>query len=239
MRILLIEDDKSVAMAIDRLLTSQGFLCDIASLGASGAELGKQREYDIVVLDLKLPDIDGLDVLHRLRAAKVDTPVLILSGLDSPALKAKALNIGADDYLAKPFDQHEFLARVRAVVRRTRERIEPIVRTGKISVHLDLRVVEVAGRPVHLTDKEFTALELLARRKGKTVRKEAFLEHFYGGIDVRDARIVNVFVCKLRKKLASASGGENYIATEWGQGYLLRDFPPERSTDRSPLRAAA
>ncbi len=226
MRVLLVEDDSSTAKSIELMLRAEGFICDTTDLGEDGLEIGKLYDYDIIVLDLMLPDIDGYEVLRRLRAAKVQTPVLILSGLTEPDKKIKGLGFGADDYLTKPFDRGELVARVQAIVRRAKGHAAPVIRTGKLAVNLDARTVEVDGRPVHLTGKEYGILELLSLRKGTTLTKEMFLNHLYGGMDEPELKIIDVFVCKLRKKLASATGGATYIETVWGRGYVLRD-PPE------------
>jgi two-component system cell cycle response regulator CtrA len=177
-----------------------------------------------------LPDIDGYEVLRRMRAAKIDTPILILSGLSGLDDKLKGLGFGADDYLTKPFDKRELVARIQAIVRRSKGHSESIIRTGKIAVNLDARTVEVEGQPLHLTGKEYGILELLSLRKGTTLTKEMFLNHLYGGMDEPELKIIDVFVCKLRKKLANATGGDNYIETVWGRGYMLRD--PEMAGEK-------
>jgi two-component system cell cycle response regulator CtrA len=205
------------------MLRGEGFVCDTTDLGEDGLEIGKLYDYDIIVLDLMLPDIDGYEVLRRLRAAKIQTPVLILSGLSEPDQKIKGLGFGADDYLTKPFDKGELIARIQAVVRRAKGHAASVIRTGRLSVNLDTRTVEVDGSPVHLTGKEYGILELLSLRKGTTLTKEMFLNHLYGGMDEPELKIIDVFICKLRKKLAEATGGENYIETVWGRGYVLRE----------------
>lgn len=229
MRVLLVEDDASTARSIEMALASEGIVCDIAELGEEGLEIGKIYDYDIIILDLMLPDLDGYEVLRRLRAAKVKTPILILSGLTAPDQKIKGLGIGADDYLTKPFNKGELIARIQAVVRRSKGHSESIIRTGKLAVNLDTRTVEIDGGVIHLTSKEYGILELLSLRKGSTLTKEMFLNHLYGGIDEPELKIIDVFVCKLRKKLSDESGGENYIETVWGRGYVLKD----------PVRTAA
>jgi two-component system, cell cycle response regulator CtrA len=172
-----------------------------------------------------LPDIDGYEVLRRLRAARVNTPILILSGLNEMDSKLKGLGFGADDYLTKPFDRRELIARIQAIVRRSKGHSESVIKTGRLAVNLDTRTVEIAGQPLHLTGKEYAILELLALRKGTTLTKEMFLNHLYGGMDEPELKIIDVFICKLRKKLAAATDGENYIETVWGRGYVLRDLP--------------
>lgn len=226
MRVLLVEDDPSTAKAIELSLASEGIICDTTELGEEGLEVGKLYDYDIIILDLMLPDIDGYEVLRRFRAAKINTPILILSGLSGPDQKIKGLGYGADDYLTKPFNKGELIARIQAIVRRSKGHSESIIRTGKLMVNLDTRAVEVDNKPLHLTSKEYGIVELLSLRKGSTLTKEMFLNHLYGGIDEPELKIIDVFVCKLRKKLQDASGGENYIETVWGRGYVLKDPEP-------------
>ena len=232
MRVLLVEDDSATAKSIEMMLKSEGYVCDCTDLGEDGLEIGKLYDYDLIVLDLMLPDIDGYEVLRRLRAAKVQTPILILSGLSEPDHKVKGLGFGADDYLTKPFDKDELVARIQAIVRRSKGYSESVIKTGQLSVNLDTRTVEVNSHPLHLTGKEYGILELLSLRKGTTLTKEMFLNHLYGGMDEPELKIIDVFVCKLRKKLSSATGGENYIETVWGRGYVLRD--PLGSADDQP-----
>ncbi|MBT6108903.1 MAG: response regulator transcription factor, partial [Rhodospirillales bacterium] len=167
--------------------------------------------------------------------AKVRTPVLILSGLTESENKVKGLGSGADDYLTKPFNRDELLARIQAIVRRSAGHSQSIIDTGKLSVNLDAQTVDVDGTPIHLTGKEYGILELLSLRKGTTLTKEMFLNHLYGGMDEPELKIIDVFICKLRKKLSLATDGENYIETVWGRGYALRD-PDEED---QPLQAEA
>ncbi len=223
MRVLLVEDDTSVAKSIELMLQAESFIVDTTDLGEDGLEIGKLYDYDIIILDLMLPDIDGYEVLRRLRAARVTTPILILSGLSELDHKIKGLGFGADDYLTKPFDRRELVARIHAIIRRSKGHSDSVIRTGKLTVNLDARTVEVDGSPLHLTGKEYGILELLSLRKGTTLTKEMFLNHLYGGMDEPELKIIDVFVCKLRKKLAQAAGGDNYIETVWGRGYVLRD----------------
>jgi two-component system cell cycle response regulator CtrA len=235
MRVLLVEDDSNTAQSIELILKSEGYIVDSTDLGEDGLEIGKLYDYDIIILDLMLPDIDGYEVLRRLRSAKVSTPILILSGLSELDNKIKGLGFGADDYLTKPFDRRELMARIQAIVRRSKGHSDSVIKTGRLTVNLDSRMVDVDGAPLHLTGKEYGILELLSLRKGTTLTKEMFLNHLYGGMDEPELKIIDVFVCKLRKKLSQATSGENYIETVWGRGYVLRD--PE--TERTPVRKAA
>jgi len=223
MRVLLVEDDAATAASVETMLRKDNFVVDTTDLGEDGLEIGKLYDYDIILLDLMLPDIDGYEVLRRLRAARVRTPILILSGLAELDAKLKGLGFGADDFVTKPFDRRELIARIHAIVRRSKGHAASTIRTGKLVVNLDSHVVEAEGQPLHLTGKEYGILELLSLRKGTTLTKEMFLNHLYGGIDEPELKIIDVFVCKLRKKISEATGGDHYIETVWGRGYVLRD----------------
>src|SRR3984957_4897466 len=223
MRVLLIEDNNHMARSIELMLRSEGLYVYTTDLGEEGLDLGKMYDYDIVVLDLQLPDMSGFEVLKALRVAKVQTPVLILSGNAIVEAKVKALGFGADDYMTKPFHKDELVARIQAVVRRSKGHSQSVIITGKLTVNLDAKTVEVDSQRVHLTGKEYQMLELLSLRKGTTLTKEMFLNHLYGGMDEPELKIIDVFICKLRKKLAAAIDGDNYIETVWGRGYVLRD----------------
>lgn len=233
MRVLLVEDDTTTSKSIEMMLTSAGMVLDTTDLGEDGLEIGQLYDYDIIILDLMLPDMDGYEVLKGLRAAKVETPVLILSGLTEAENKVKGFGTGADDYLTKPFNKDELIARIHAIVRRSKGHAESIIRTGKMAVNLDGRTVNVGEKSVHLTGKEYGILELLSLRKGTTLTKEMFLNHLYNGMDEPELKIIDVFVCKLRKKLAKASEDETYIHTVWGRGYVLRD--PENKASAETL----
>jgi two-component system cell cycle response regulator CtrA len=174
------------------------------------------------VLDLILPDIEGFEVVRRMRISRNDTPVLILSGLTRPQAKVKGLGLGADDFITKPFDKAELLARLQAIIRRSKGFSQPSLRVGPLLLNLDSHDVSVDDQPVHLTGKEYAILELLVLRKGMVLTKEAFLNHLYGGMDEPEMKIIDVFICKLRKKLAIA-GADNLIGTVWGRGYMIRE----------------
>ena len=223
MRVLLIDSDVVLTQAIETMLKSGGMVVDTADQGEDGFEIGKLYDYDIILLDLMLPDIDGLEVLRKLRRARVETPVLIVSSLGQPESKVKALSCSADDYLTKPFNKGELVARIHAIVRRSKGHAHSVIQTGRLTVDVAARSAAVGGQPLHLTGKEYGMLELLSLRKGTTLTKEMFLNHLYGGMDEPELKIVDVFICKLRKKLATATGGESYIETVWGRGYVLRD----------------
>jgi two-component system, cell cycle response regulator CtrA len=235
MRILLIEDDRATAQSMALMLKSKDFNVYTTDLGEEGVDLGKLYDYDIILLDLNLPDMSGFEVLRSLRVSKVKTPILILSGLAGIEDKVRGLGFGADDYMTKPFHKDELVARIHAIVRRSKGHAQSVIQTGDLVVNLDTKTVEVNGARVHLTSKEYQMLELLALRKGTTQTKEMFLNHLYGGMDEPEIKIIDVFICKLRKKLANASDGKDYIETVWGRGYVLREpseeeargFPPD------------
>jgi two-component system cell cycle response regulator CtrA len=210
MRVLLIEDDSATAQSIELMLESESFNVYATHLGEEGIDLGKLYDYDIVLLDLNLPDMSGFQVLWSLRVSKVKTPILILSGLAGIQDKVKGLGFGADDYMTKPFHKNELVARIHAIVRRSKGHAQSVIQTGDLVVNLDTKMVEIKTEPVCLTAKEYKMLELLALRKGTPITKEMFLNHLYGGMDEPTQKIVDVFVCKLRKKLARASNGNDY-----------------------------
>lgn len=229
MRILLIEDDPATAKSIDMMLTHANLNVYATDLGEEGVDLAKLYDYDLILLDLGLPDMPGHDALKQIRQARIETPILILSGADDTDSKLKGFGFGADDYLTKPFHREELVARIHAIIRRSKGHSQSIIYTGRVAVNLDAKTADVEGAQVHLTGKEYQMLELLSLRKGTTLTKEMFLNHLYGGMDEPELKIIDVFICKLRKKLTEATGGENYIETVWGRGYVLRD--PEPMTD--------
>jgi len=177
--------------------------------------------------------MDGYEIVRRIRAARIDVPVMIVSGLNRPHAKIKGLGAGADDFITKPFDKGELLARVQAIVRRSKGFSQPLLQVGALQLNLESREVVVEGHAIHLTGKEYAILELLILRKGIVLAKESFLNHLYGGMDEPEIKIIDVFICKLRKKLADA-GIRNLIGTVWGRGYILKD----NDTGILPAKAA-
>ena len=228
MRVLLVEDDPTTAKSIEMMLTHANLNVYSTDLGEEGIDLAKLYDYDIILLDLNLPDMTGHDVLRQLRLARIDTPILILTGSDDTENKICGFGFGADDYLTKPLQREELVARIHAIVRRSKGHAQSIIWTGKVAVNLDAKTVEVEGKTVHLTGKEYQMLELLSLRKGTTLTKEMFLNHLYGGMDEPELKIIDVFICKLRKKIAQATDNENYIQTVWGRGYVLKDPEPQQ-----------
>ena len=237
MRILLVEDDPTTSRSIEMMLGSANLNVYSTDMGEEGIDLAKLYDYDLILLDLNLPDINGHEVLKQLRLSRIETPILILSGSDDTENKIRGFGFGADDYMTKPFHRDELIARIHAIVRRSKGHSQSIIRTGSIAVNLDAKSVDVDGKAVHLTGKEYQMLELLSLRKGTTLTKEMFLNHLYGGMDEPELKIIDVFICKLRKKLSVATGGESHIETVWGRGYVLRDPVAEKVSESKLVRA--
>ena len=238
MRILLVEDDPTTARSIELMLTHANYNVYRTDMGEEGIDLAKLYDYDLILLDLDLPDMHGMEVLRQIRMSRVDTPILILTGSDDTESKLRGFGFGADDYMSKPFNRDELVARIQAIIRRSKGHSQSVIRTGEMVVNLDARSVEVGGKSLNLTGKEYQILELLSPRKGTTLTKEMFLNHLYGGMGEPELKIIDVFVCKLRKKLAAALNGESHIETVWGRGYVLRDPVAEGlAAERMALRA--
>ncbi len=236
MRVLLVEDEPVTARAISLLLKADcNAVVEAVDTGEEALEMARHYDYDLVLLDLMLPDIDGLELLRRLRASGQSAPVMVLTGLSRPQAKVQAFNAGADDVMTKPFDRSELVARIKAIVRRSKGHSQPALQVGPMLLDLDTSQVSVDGNPVHLTGKEYAILELLVMRRGMVLTKEIFLNHLYGGLDEPEMKIIDVFICKLRKKLANA-GAPNLIGTVWGRGYIMR--APEAAPERSSPAAA-
>lgn len=225
-RILIVEDEEKIARFVTLELEHEGYQVEHAADGRTAVDLALERDYDLILLDVLLPQLNGMEVLRRVRKHK-DVPVIMVTARDAVMDKVAGLDAGADDYLTKPFDRAELLARIQAVVRRSKGHANSVIRTGDVEVNLDTQTVSVNGETLHLTGKEYGIMELLSLRKGSTLNKDQFLNHLYGGIDEPELKIIDVFICKLRKKLEKASGGKNYIETVWGRGYVLRD-PDEK-----------
>ena len=224
-RILLIEDNPDITRVVQYELEQAGYRVIAAPDGITGLTSARENSPDLVILDLGLPDFDGAEIARRLRKTS-SVPIIILTAMDAVDRKVNLLEAGADDYMTKPFNREELQARIQAIIRRSKGHSQALIRTGEITVNLDARSVEVKGKPVNLTGKEYQILELLSLRKGTTLTKEMFLNHLYGGMDEPELKIIDVFICKLRKKLSEALGGESHIETVWGRGYVLRDPGP-------------
>lgn len=223
MHILIVEDNPAAARALELALLAVGHKATHTTSGEAAVELAELYDYDAILMDLGLDDISGQDALRRLRLRKVTTPVVMVSASADLDSKVVCLAAGADDYVTKPFHKAELIARLTAVVRRARGQADSIIRTGAIALNLNTRSAEVAGAPIHLTPSEYRVLELLSLRKNAVLTKEACLNHLYNGVSEPEIKIIDVFVCKLRKKIAAVNGGDSQIETVWGGGYMLRD----------------
>jgi two-component system cell cycle response regulator CtrA len=228
MHVLLVEDNASAAKSIELILNADGHNVAHTESGEEAVELADLYDYDVILLDLDLDDISGLEALRQLRAKKVQTPVIVLTAEAGVDTKIRMLSAGADDYVTKPYHKGELIARLSAVVRRFRGHSESVIRTGLIALNLNTRQAEVAGQPIHLTPSEYKMLELLSLRKNTVLTKEQCLSHLYNGMSEPEIKIIDVFICKLRKKIAAASGGDAQIETVWGGGYMLRDARDQR-----------
>jgi two-component system cell cycle response regulator CtrA len=224
MRLLVVDDDPVSTALVEAVLLRQGYVVECTDRGEDALELLKLYDFDAALIDLRLPDLDGGALLRRLRSIGSAVPVMIVSGVDDRASRIQALLDGADDYLTKPVDRDELLARLKVLIRRTKGHATSEIRIGRLAVDLASRTVTVEGQPLKVTAKEYGILELLALRRGTTLSKEVFLDHLYGGIDEPEQKIIDVFICKLRKKIQAVGGGPG-IETVWGQGYVLREPP--------------
>ena len=232
MRTLLVEGDLTITRGLLQLFRGHGVVADHAETSNEAFELTRHYDYDIIVIELAAES--GSDLVRRLRNARVGTPVLMLcSGLDSGA-RVRALSAGADDVLAKPFDPAELIARMQAIVRRAKGFAQASLSVGPLTIRQDSHEVTVEGRDVKLTGKEYAILELLVLRRGTVLTKDAFLNHIYGGMDEPEAKIIDVFICKLRKKLGLV-GTDSLIVTVWGRGYMLKE--PSTHASRRPAAA--
>jgi len=223
MRILQIEDDVNTARATSLALTGDGFIVECADNGTDGIARAKRDSFDAIILDLRLPDVSGLEVLRSLRAAEIHTPILVLSGDVSTEARVAVLKAGADDFLPKPYFRDELAARLRAIVRRSAAFSQERILVGKVVVDVASKTASAASNALCLTGREYAMLEFFAQRKGAVLPKSALMAHLYAGREEPDPKIIDVFVCKLRKKLSEATGGQDYIHTVWGCGYRMQE----------------
>jgi two-component system, cell cycle response regulator CtrA len=233
-RVLLIEDDSALAKTVEMALRREGMQVDVTDLGEDGLEIGKLYDHDIIVLDLGLPDLSGHEVLRRMRDSRIKTPVLIMSGDSAVETRLKGLGYGADDFVPKPVDIRELVARIRAISRRAQGHAASVIEVGRLRIDINNKRAETAdGKPVPLTVREFAIVEVLALRKGATVTKDALMAQLYSSeVDEEpEQKIIDVFVHKIRKKIEAATG-EQCIETVWGRGYTMKDPAEVRATPR-------
>lgn len=221
MRVLIIEDEKRLAQNISQvLIENEGYAVDLSFDGIDGLHMAKSSSYDLIVLDLRLPGMHGLDILKTLRAQRNTTPVLILTACDTPSDVVKGLDCGSDDYLTKPFDIGEFVARCKALIRRSYGKANPIMTIGPLIMDTLTRKVTINGKHIILSSMEYHTLEYLALRAGQVVSKEELLEHLYDFNWERFSNVIEVYVSTLRKKI-DPQKKYNLIKTLRGQGYLI------------------
>jgi two-component system, cell cycle response regulator CtrA len=222
MRVLLVDDDPVSTALLEAVLGRQDYVVEAIDQGEEALDMIRTYDFDAMILDLRLPDVDGGTVLRRLRAAGSSMPVMVVSGVTERNARIQTIFDGADDYLTKPFDTEELVARLKSIVRRSKGHPASVIRIGRLAIDLASRTVTVEGQPLKVTAKEYGILELLALRRGTTLSKEVFLDHLYGGRDEPEQKIIDVFICKLRKKIQALGGGPG-IETVWGQGYVMRE----------------
>ena len=209
------------SLPAENWLSAANFAVQTASTAEEAVGFVHHTEFDIIVCELEAGSFDGIDLLVRLRSSRIDVPVVAISEAGNAMVRVQALRLGADDCIPMPLDRTEMIARVNAIIRRSSRVAEATLHAGSLSLNLASHQALVNGKPVHLTTKEYKILELLLLRKNLVVSKEGFLTHLYGGMDEPMQKIVDVFICKLRRKLTLA-GCEDMIRTVWGRGHMLR-----------------
>jgi DNA-binding response OmpR family regulator len=220
-RVLFIEDHKPLVRALKQGLEEEGFAVDTAHDGEEGNYKAQTAEYDVIILDLMLPKEDGLSLLQRWRKAGMNTHVLVLTARGSIEDKVRGLDLGADDYLTKPFQLEELLARLRALIRRGHQVKDPILRIHDLEIDTSARTVKRAGHAIHLTPREYALLQFLAFHRGKVVTRSMIWEHLYDEHDENTSNVVDVYIRYLRTKIDKGFEPP-LILTRWGEGYMLR-----------------
>ena len=229
MRVLLVEDHKPLSRSLKRGLEEESFAVDLAEDGEEADFKARSANYDCIILDLMLPKKDGLTLLREWRKSGLETHVLVLTAKDALPDKVKGLDLGADDYLTKPFQLEELMARLRALIRRTHQLKDPIIRVHDLELDTAARTVKRSGQSIHLTPREFALLQFLAYHRGKVVTRTMIWEHLYDEYDENTSNVVDVYIRYLRTKIDK--GFElPLILTRWGEGYMLRgeDAPEKR-----------
>jgi two-component system cell cycle response regulator CtrA len=223
MRALVVDDDVSAASLLKLAVEPENIKVDRVETGSEALDMAKHYDFDVMILEQDLSDMAGARLVAKLRAADINLPVMMLSRIKDKQAKIDALNAGADDYMTKPFDREELVVRLRSIIRRSKGHAGSVIRVGRLAVDVSAKTVEIDGQPLKTTAKEYGILELLALRRGMTLTKENFLDHLYGGMDEPEQKIIDVFICKLRKKIATLTGNQQAIRTIWGRGYMLDD----------------
>ena len=245
MKILIVDDDLDTAKYLASILKQKNFVSEIVQNGHDALHSLRLMKFDLGVVDLDLPYINGKDLVQRIRKLNIDIPIIILTALSSVKEKVNLLSCGADDYITKPFDSREFLARVEAVIRRSLGLASSIIKFGSLTVDITNQIAYVEDTTIPLTKKEYLILELLITRKNSLVCKEVFLDHLYSNVcDQPNNKIVDVFTCKLRKKIMKTAKNQYNvpkIKTIWGRGYMMcmsneLDYDPE-FTDLQEMKA--
>ncbi len=232
MRVLIVEDDKELAVSLQDQLVVKGYVVDVAGNGADGLALVEINEYDIVVLDLNLPEMDGLEVLRRMRALKPSLSVLVLTARGSVTDRITGLDQGCDDYLVKPFHFEELCARIRALLRRDRRVRDPVLRCGDLMLDPAARTAWLGRRKLELTRKELATLEYLMRHPGQVITQEELLEHVWGDEVDSLTGTVRVHIASVRNKLGDNGRDPRYIGTAIGRGYFLRQHRSHEGRDQ-------
>ena len=238
MRLLTVTSDARLSSSIATAFAGRAACHNEAGIG-DATRLAIAEEFDAVVIDGAITTGSGAGIIRRMRAEGVTTPVLLMLDVNVPAARIEAFLIGVDDVMSREFLAAELVVRIATLIRRCHGHSKPSVEIGVLRVDFEERRVFVHGRAVDLTVKEFAVVELLALRRGKVLSKENFLNHLYGGMNEPEVKIIDVFICKLRKKLAAAAEGANQIETVWGGGYMLRDTPETRKIEAEPQQLAA
>jgi DNA-binding response OmpR family regulator len=220
-RVLLVEDHKPLSRALKRGLEEEGFAVDVGEDGEEADYKARSASYDVIILDLMLPKVDGLTLLKQWRKDGVNTHILVLTAKDTTQDKVKGLDLGADDYLTKPFQLEELLARLRVLVRRSHQVKDPILRVHDLEIDTSARTVKRGGQMVHLTPREFALLQFLAFHRGKVVTRTMIWEHLYDEYDENTSNVVDVYIRYLRTKIDKGHD-KPLILTRWGEGYMLR-----------------
>jgi len=234
MRVLLVEHRTAPANSLAASFRSEGIIAEVTDTGQEALELVRHYEFDLLVLSLALPDMEGSTLVRRMRTAGRTTPILALSAIRNPRARTNALAAGADDVVDQDVDRAELVARIRAIVRRSRGHSQSRLQIGAVILNLEQHTVLANEASISLTGKEFAILQLLMLRKNMVMTKEAILAQLYGGMDEPELKIIDVFVCKIRKKLAKA-GLDDFIGTVWGRGYVVRDQASGSARPEAPF----